>query len=82
VPLVSLLEEALDDAAEAGAIRPDLPHRRLAGVLLQAISFNVFSLTISGSSLPDEGGAAEDLWDVLIHGIETDGTQRAVAAGC
>ena len=69
VPLVSLLEEILDDAAESGAIRGGLPHRRLAGVVLQAISFNVFSMTISGLPARDGGGAAEDLWDVLIHGI-------------
>jgi AcrR family transcriptional regulator len=70
VPLVSLLEGLLDDAAKAGVIRRNLPHRRIAGVLIQAISFNAFSATISGSSMrPDGGGAAEDLWDLLMHGI-------------
>src|SRR5918995_5940536 len=70
VPLVSLLEELLDDAAQAGAIRPGLPHRWIAGVLIQAISFNAFAATISGSSVGDSGGD-EDLWDLLVHGIGT-----------
>jgi AcrR family transcriptional regulator len=72
VPLVSLLEQVLDDAAAAGAIRPDLDHRRIAGVVLQAISFNAFSTTISGSSLRTDGrDAAEELWTLLLHGIGT-----------
>jgi AcrR family transcriptional regulator len=70
VPLVTLLEDVLDAAAEAGAIRPGLRHRRIAGVMLQAIMFNAFSATISGSSVrPDGGDAAEELWDLLFHGI-------------
>jgi AcrR family transcriptional regulator len=68
VPLVSLLEELLDEAAEAGAIRRDLPHRRIAGVLIQAISFNAFSARISGSPARD-GSGEEDLWDLLVRGI-------------
>jgi hypothetical protein len=70
VPLVALLEELLDEAATAGAIRADLPHRRIAGVLIQAISFHAFSATISGLSVRADGaGAAEDLWELLMHGI-------------
>jgi len=69
-PLASLLEQVLDDAAAAGAIRPGLRHHRLAGVMLQAMMFNAFSATISGTSVhSDDGDAAEELWDVLIHGI-------------
>jgi hypothetical protein len=70
VPLVSLLEELLDEAEKAGATRRRLPHRRIAGVLIQAISFNAFAATISGSSVRDRGGD-EDLWDLLVHGIGT-----------
>ena len=69
-PLVALFEEVLDDAVAAGAIRGDLDHRRVAGVLLQAIMFNAFSTTISGT--PAEratGDAAEELWDLVLHGI-------------
>ena len=72
VPLVTLLEQVLDDAAAAGAIRTGLDHSRIAGVVLQAISFNAFSATISGSSVrPDGGDAAEELWGLLLHGIGT-----------
>jgi AcrR family transcriptional regulator len=72
VPLVSLLEQVLDDAAAAGAIRPGLRHRPLAGVILQAISFHSFSATISGTSVrPDGGEAADELWELLLHGIAT-----------
>ncbi len=71
VPLVALLVQVLDDAAAAGAIRADLDHRRIAGIVLQAISFNVFSATISGSSLrADPDDAVVELWGLLLHGIE------------
>jgi AcrR family transcriptional regulator len=70
IPVVSLFERMIDDAAAAGAIRPGLQHRRVAGVVLQAIMFNAFAATISGSPIgPDGHQAAEDLWDLIIHGI-------------
>jgi AcrR family transcriptional regulator len=70
VPLLSLLEELLDQAAQAGAIRPGLRHDRVAGVILQAIMFNAFTTTISASSgRPSRGDAAEELWDFLLHGV-------------
>jgi len=76
VPLVSLFEELLEDAAGAGVIRSDLAHRRIAGVVLQAIMFNAFAMTISGASVkPDGGDAAEELWGLVLHGIGT-GTAR------
>jgi AcrR family transcriptional regulator len=69
-PVVTLFVELLDDAAEAGVIRPGLHHRRVAGVLLQAIMFNAFAATISGSSLGgDAAAAAEELWDLVINGL-------------
>jgi AcrR family transcriptional regulator len=73
VPVVSLLVQLLDDAAEAGAIRPDLPTRAVAGVALQAIMFNAFADTISGTPIPPDGHAeAEQLWFLFIHGIGSD----------
>lgn len=70
VPIVTLLEGLLADAAEAGAIRGGLDHRSVAGVVLQAVMFNVFASTISGSSLnTDARAAAEETWDVLLHGL-------------
>jgi AcrR family transcriptional regulator len=66
-PLVALMEGVLADAAAAGALRQDLNHRRLAGVLLNEIMFNVFSSTISGSSVQDH--SPDDFWDLVLHGI-------------
>jgi AcrR family transcriptional regulator len=70
IPLVSLFEELLDSAATAGAIRPGLNHRRIAGVVLQAIMFNAFATTISGASSRSESDdGAEMLWDLMLSGI-------------
>lgn len=69
VPLVSLFEQLLDDAAAAGEIRSDLPHARLAGVLLQAIMFNAFAAIISGASARADMHDAENLWQLLLVGI-------------
>jgi hypothetical protein len=67
---VSLFEDVLEDAVAAGVVRGELSRRRLAGVILEAIMFNAFSTTISGSSAERDGGdPAEDLWDLVIHGI-------------
>ena len=70
VPVVSLFEKLLDDAEATGALRPGLPHRSVAGVALQAIMFNAFAATISGTSIgPDGSDQAEQLWTLFIHGI-------------
>jgi AcrR family transcriptional regulator len=66
-PLVSLLEGMLTDAAASGALRSDINHRRIAGILLQEIMFNAFASTISGTSVRE--GGADDLWDLVLHGI-------------
>jgi AcrR family transcriptional regulator len=69
-PLVSLFEEVLDQAVEAGVVRADLSRRRVAGVVLEAIMFNSFSTTIGGASA-DKGAPdpAEELWDLILNGI-------------
>lgn len=67
-PLVALLEQVLDEAAAAGAIRPRLNHRRIAGIVLQAVMFNAFAATISGSPAYD-GDAAEEAWSLIFDGI-------------
>ena len=66
-PLVTLLEQVLADAAASGALRQNLNHRRLAGVMLNEIMFNAFASTISGTPVRDAG--ADDLWDLVLHGI-------------
>lgn len=68
-PLVGLFVQLLDEAAEAGVVREGFDHRRIAGVVLQAIMFNAFSATISGSSARE---GDEALLDLLLHGITTD----------
>jgi AcrR family transcriptional regulator len=70
VPLLRLLEELLDEGVKAGVIRPGLRHERVAGVILQAIMFNTFTATISGtSSRRVRVDPAEELWDFFINGI-------------
>jgi AcrR family transcriptional regulator len=70
IPVVTLFEKLFDEAAEAGQLRPGLNHRTIAGVALQAIMFNAFSSTIGGSSTrSDAGDPAEELWDLILHGV-------------
>jgi AcrR family transcriptional regulator len=69
VPLVSFFEEVLDEAGAAGVVRPGLSGSGISGVVLQAVMFNTFSRTISGVSGRRGGGEAEDLWQLILHGI-------------
>ena len=75
VPLVTLLEEVLDNAAAAGVIRPDVNNRRIAGVVLQAVMFNAFATTISGAPRGEGGDPAEELWTLLLHGLGATGVR-------
>ncbi len=68
-PLVNAYEELLDQAAAAGGIRPGLDHRRITGVVLQAVMFNTFADTISASSVREPEPAAEGLWELLLDGL-------------
>src|SRR3546814_89790 len=71
VPLVSLFEEIVKAAAEAGAIKGDLPHRAVVGTMLAVIMFNSFSATIAATPMQDATSAAEELWAVVLNGIAT-----------
>jgi AcrR family transcriptional regulator len=74
-PLLALFQDLLDESATAGFIRPGLGHDQVAGVALQAIMFNAFASTISGSSVrTGTDVAAEELWDLLLHGIAAGAT--------
>ncbi|HET6948729.1 MAG TPA: TetR/AcrR family transcriptional regulator [Acidimicrobiales bacterium] len=70
VPLVTLFDEILDEAAEAGVIRPEIRRRAVAGMVLEAIMFNAFSATIAGASVHDgDVDGAEELWDLIFRGM-------------
>ena len=70
VPLVTLFEELLTAAEDSGQIRAGLPHAEIAGVVLQAIMFNIFAATITGASVNANGDmGAEHLWELLLRGI-------------
>lgn len=71
VPLVALFEQVLAEAADEGAVRPGLARHRVAGVVLEAIMFNAFSRTIVGELEAESGDPAEDLFDLVLHGIGT-----------
>jgi AcrR family transcriptional regulator len=72
VPLVSLFDEVLDEASAAGVVRPGVSGDGIAGVVLQAVMFNAFARTISGSTArrsPED--VAEELWQFVLNGIST-----------
>ena len=69
VPMVALLDELLDAAGEAGVVRPRLGGSRIAGTILQAVMFNAFAATISGTPITEGGDDADELWDFILHGI-------------
>ena len=68
-PLVLLFGEVLDGAAEAGEVRGGLRSGPVAGIVLEAIMFNAFSAVIGASSPADIADPAEELWDLVLHGV-------------
>ena len=47
--------------------------RQIAGVVLEAIMFNVFSRTIGGPSAElEDGDPAEELWDLIFQGMRSN----------
>jgi AcrR family transcriptional regulator len=73
-PLVTLFGEVFDDAAAANAIRPEVRRSAIAGMVLEAIMFNAFSTTISGTSVrAGDSDPAEELWDLILHGVGVQG---------
>ena len=69
-PLVEFFETILAVAAQAGGIRADMRSRRVAGFVLQSVMFNAFVTTISGSWRAEGDDVAEEMWDLLFHGLE------------
>jgi hypothetical protein len=68
---VTLFEQVLGEAADEGAVRANLARHRVAGIVLEAIMFNAFSRTIVGEAGDEDGDPAEDLFDLVLHGIGT-----------
>jgi AcrR family transcriptional regulator len=68
-PLVSLLQGLLEDAAVAGGIQAGRDFEDVAGLILQAIMFNAFSSTITGSTTDEVAGRGELFWEVLLNGL-------------
>jgi AcrR family transcriptional regulator len=71
VPIVQLFNEVLDQAAEAGAVREGIRSGPVAGIVLEAIMFNAFSWTIGGTTPKRAIDPAEELWDLVLHGVGT-----------
>ncbi len=72
IPLVSLLRRLLDDATAAGVIPADRDNEQVAGIMLQAIMFNSFSTTITGSTTDDVPDRGDLFWGLLLHGLAGD----------
>jgi AcrR family transcriptional regulator len=74
VPLMTLFEKVLADAAEAGVVRPGFEHEDTAGVILSTIMFNAaYASTISGTQPRDGAQAAQGMWELVAGGIVTAG---------
>lgn len=69
VPLVAVLDELFDAAEADGSVRADRSRRQTIGVILQAVMFNTFAATISGSVLRRDDDDAEELWQLLLGGL-------------
>jgi AcrR family transcriptional regulator len=75
-PMTSLCHSLLSDAVSSGAVRTDIDLDRLTGIVLQAIMFNAFATTISGStgaSSPAGTDPGEEFWSLLFRGIASAG---------
>jgi len=77
LPLVVLVEELLVGATAVGSVRAGTDRRRLAGTVLSMIMFNQFSMTIgsagAAAAAHERVAAAEELWQLLLTGIATNG---------
>lgn len=66
-PLLALLTELMEEAAEAGALRPDVNPRRMAAMTMQTVMFVAQS---SGSEdVAVKPISADEVWDFCSHGF-------------
>jgi AcrR family transcriptional regulator len=69
-PLVVLLTELMEEAAEAGQLRPGLNPRRMAAMTMQTVMFVAQS---SGSEdVAVKPISAQEVWDFVAHGFTTE----------
>jgi AcrR family transcriptional regulator len=71
VPLVSLLEQVLEDAQADGVVQKGFSHADAAGTILSTIMFNAaYAGTISGVTTDvGDAEAAEHIWEFVSRGI-------------
>ncbi len=67
-PLIALFTELMEDAGEAGALRPEVNPRRIAAMTMQTVMF-----TAQSSAPPDDETVhpitAEEVWGFCAHGF-------------
>jgi AcrR family transcriptional regulator len=78
VPLVTLLQNVLDEAVDAGVVRAGLEDEDAAGMILSTIMFNAaYAATISGTEAPtDAEFAAGQVWEFVSVGVLAAGRAR------
>lgn len=67
-PLLSLLSELTQQAAEAGQLRPGVNPKRVAAMIMQTVLFNAQSSPASSDPAVNPLTAAE-VWDFCAHGF-------------
>lgn len=67
--LNALAESLLHDAIDAGSIRTEVAVPRIAATLMEAVMFDHFALVIEAADTSFPESAAEELWQVLLHGL-------------
>lgn len=72
LPVRQLFEEVLAQAVEAGLVRKVSRPRRQAALLMQTVNFNAYvTRTVEAAkSRREERAAAEELWDLLLLGLQ------------
>ncbi|MGU3501142.1 TetR/AcrR family transcriptional regulator [Mycobacterium sp. C31M] len=69
-PLLVLLTELMEDASEAGRLRPTINPRRMAAMTMQTVMFVAQS---SGSDdATNKPITADEVWDFVAHGFTTE----------
>lgn len=65
-PMLALFTELMEEAAEAGALRPGLDPHRVAAMVIQTVMFTAQSATAEEDQRPI---TAAEIWDFCAHGF-------------